>query len=264
MPTVIAELDRVILLIESKIPANPNSPQNLKRSEKLQRKLSDYFDSLARAFPYHRLSAIYSKYVKESLGADSSGIIDPMLSSFTSELELTIAGELADVYFEGSAEMISWGQTNAGIPITYEGPPMSEAVKWAKDHSAKLVTQVNAETKRRIAQTISDGIKNKRGIPGISRDLRNTFDSMSKYRSELIARTETASSLSQASLDRMEGMGVTGKEWITVGDDRVSPECYGNESEGAILRGQTFSGGVMAPPQHPACRCCVAPVMLKK
>ena len=77
---------------------------------------------------------------------------------------------------------------------------------------------------------------------------------MSKHRSELIARTETANALSQASLDTMEDMGIDGKEWVTAGDDLVSDDCLGNEAEGVIPRGQAFSGGVDGPPQHSDCR----------
>ena len=111
---------------------------------------------------------------------------------------------------------------------------------------------------------VSQGIENKRGIPGLARDIKQSFGDMSKYRSELIARTETANALSTASLDRMGEMGIEGKEWITAGDDRVSDECLGNEAEGVIPVNQSFSGGVMAPPQHPDCRCVVAPAILPK
>ncbi|GAG61049.1 unnamed protein product, partial [marine sediment metagenome] len=83
-------------------------------------------------------------------------------------------------------------------------------------------------------------------------------------RSELIARTETANALSTASLDSMSDMGIEGKEWVTAGDANVSDECQGNEAEGVIPVNQEFSGGVMAPPQHPDCRCTVAPARLSR
>ena len=85
---------------------------------------------------------------------------------------------------------------------------------------------------------------------------------MSRHRSELIARTETADALSQASLNAMEDMGIEGKQWITVGDEKVSDECLGNEADGVIPVGQAFSGGAMAPPQHPDCRCALSPARL--
>ena len=261
---VMQELERVIALVESKIPANPNSENHVSRAGKLQRKLSSYFNKLADAFPYHKLGTIYSRYITESIGTDTGGIIDPMLSSFTSELEAIIAGELAEVYFEGSAEMVSWGQTKAGVPITYEGPPMSEATKWAKAHAAKQVTLINATTKDRLARTISDGIKNKLGVPGLGRDIRNNFGNMTKYRSELIAKTETRQALFQASHDRSVEMGVTGKEWIlgSGGQQGNCDACIGNADQGVIPINQDFYN-----PEdtiHPGCTCAIAPAMLKK
>ena len=198
------------------------------------------------------------------LNKDVENILDPILKTFDDTLTTEINGQLVETYVSGQAEMITWGKTKGGIPIAYEGPPVSQAIDWAEKHGATLVTQLDEETKTRLAHTISQGIENKRGIPGLSRDIRTTFADMSKHRSELIARTETASALSQASLDTMEDMGIDGKEWVTAGDDRVSDECEANEAEGVIPVGQTFSGGVMAPLQHPDCRCTLAPARLKR
>ncbi|KKL89940.1 hypothetical protein LCGC14_1909680, partial [marine sediment metagenome] len=66
------------------------------------------------------------------------------------------------------------------------------------------------------------------------------------------------------SLETMEEMGINGKEWVTVGDSDVSEECLANEGQGVIPVGQTFSGGTAAPPQHPDCRCTVAPARLRR
>ena len=198
------------------------------------------------------------------LNKDIENILDPLLASFDTRLTTNLNGHLSETYISGQAEMITWGKTNAGVPIAFEGPPISQAVNWASKHGATLVTQMDKETQRRLALTISNGIQNKRGIPGLSRDIRKTFDDMGKHRSELIARTETAEALSQASLDNMEAMGIDGKEWVTAGDDLVSDECLGNEAEGVIPTNQTFSGGVSAPPQHGNCRCALAPARLPK
>jgi len=198
------------------------------------------------------------------LEKDVENILDPILATFDNKLTSDIAGQIAEINISGTAEMVSWGKTKAGVPIAYEGPPIQGAIDWAKEHSATLVKGIDEETKKRLAYTIKQGIETKRGIPGLARDIRTTFGDMSRHRSELIARTETANALSQASLDTMEDMGIDGKEWITAGDDRVSEECEGNENEGVIPVGQTFSGGVMAPPQHPDCRCTLAPARLRR
>jgi len=198
------------------------------------------------------------------LNKDIESTLNPLLSTFDDTLTTMFEGQLSETYISGQAEMISYGKTKLGIPIAYEGPPISQAVNWAGKHSATLVKGLDDVTRERLARTISNGIANKRGIPGLSRDIKNTFGDMSKYRSELIARTETANALSTASLDSMADMGIEGKQWITAGDSDVSDECMGNEAEGVIPVGQTFSGGVSAPPQHPDCRCVVAPARLRK
>ena len=198
------------------------------------------------------------------LNKDIENALDPLLATLDDTLTTQINGHLSTIYFTGSAEMVTWGKTKAGVPIAFEGPPMSQAIDWAEKRGATLVKGLDEETKRRLAHTISQGIETKRGIPGLTRDIRKEFADMSRYRSELIARTETANALSEASLDRMDDMGIDGKEWITAGDARVSEECEANENEGVIPIGQTFSGGVMAPPQHPDCRCTLAPARLRR
>ena len=204
------------------------------------------------------------KYVKEQLGSETRGMLDPLLGAFDETLQAEVSGHLTTIYSTGSTEMITWGKTKAGVPIAFEGPPISQAISWAEKEGARLVTQMDTETKRRLAQVVSDGIANKRGVPGLARDIRTTFADMSKHRSELIARTETSNALSQARLDRMQDMGIEGKEWVTVGDDRVSEECEANEGQGVIPANQAFTSGPMAPPQHPDCRCTVAPSRLPK
>ena len=262
--TIVAELSEMINLLEAQIPANPRSLKNQSLRKKLERELAKYFKSLEDAFPYTEIARLYDLYVKESIGSETKNIFDPLLATLVANLNYRLNGHLVTIYMSASAEMITWGKTKAGVPIAYEGPPIEQAIEWAEKQGARLVTQMDEETRRRLAKTISDGIVNKRGIPGLARDIKKEFADMSRYRSQLIARTETSNALSQASLDRMKDMGIEGKEWVTAGDDRVSDECLGNEADGIIPVGQAFSGGVMAPPQHPDCRCTIAPARLPK
>lgn len=260
----IAELGQILSLLEAQIPANPNSEGNLSLRGKLRQDLAKYFRSLEDAFPYAEVAGLYDRYVKESLGSETGNILNPLLATLADTLLIGLNGHLTTIYVSGSAEMISWGKTKAGVPIAFEGPPISQAVNWAEKRGAKLVTLMDEETKKRLAHTISQGIENKRGIPGLARDIRGEFADMGKYRSELIARTETSNALSQASLDRMKDMGIEGKEWVTAGDDRVDKVvCAPNERQRIIPVGQAFQSGHMAPPGHPACRCTLAPARLR-
>ena len=63
MSTVVAELNEIIKLLEADIPASQSSPKNQKLKQRLEKSMAKYFDSLANAFPYQKLSAIYNRYV---------------------------------------------------------------------------------------------------------------------------------------------------------------------------------------------------------
>ena len=93
---------------------------------------------------------------------DIDDILDPLLATFEDTLTANLNGHAVETYMSGQAEMITWGKTKGGIPIAYEGPPISQAINWAEQHGAQLVTKMDAETKRRLANVISQGIENNR------------------------------------------------------------------------------------------------------
>lgn len=191
-------------------------------------------------------------------------ILEPVVKVLKTSLTTTIQNHLIHAFIRGDLELVTWGKTLGGIPITYEGPPMEQAIKWAKDHCAQLVTKMDDETKTRLAQVVSDAIQNKRGIPGLARDLRNTFDDMSKYRSQLIAKTETRNALWKGSHERMVAMEIDGKEWVlgSGGNEGNCDECIANAGAGIIPVNEEFpnpEGSI-----HPGCTCAIAPARLGK
>lgn len=145
----------------------------------------------------------------------------------------------------------------------FEGPPIQEAIRYAQTRGAQLTAKygLTPSSANRLAQIVSDGIKNKRGIPGLARDIRKEFPDISKIQSELIARTETAYSLEAAFIERSKAMGIEYKEWVCVPDS--CDICRTNAAVGVIPMNQRFPGGVMHPPQHDGCRCALAPARLR-
>ncbi len=191
-------------------------------------------------------------------------ILEPILAAFRIRLEATLLNHAVIAYLRGSAQMVEFGRTIlTDRPIFYEGPPMQQAINYANKHAAQLVTKMDMETKDRLAKVIGDAIKEKRGVDGLARGIRKEFADMSKYRTQLIARTETRDALLHASQERMEAMGVTGKQWIlgSGGQEGNCELCRANAAVGAISVDEEFP-----TPQydiHPGCTCAVAPVMLK-
>lgn len=180
-----------------------------------------------------------------SLESDIDALLDPLIATFSSSLQTDLEGELVSIYVAGDAQMVAWAKQ------PFEGPPAKAAVDFAKKRSATLIKELDDVTRTRLRNIISNGIQTKRGVPGLARDIRGAFTNMSRYRSELIAQTETADALGEAFMDRGKALGITGKEWITAGDERVSAECLDNEAAGAIPIDQAFPAGPMHPPQHP-------------
>ena len=205
---------------------------------------------------------MYYRHVKEALGAETRDILDPLLITMASDLSYRLNGHMVAIYISASAEMITWGKTKAGIPIAYEGPPIEQAISYAEKHCAKLVTQMNEETRQRLAQVIGEGIEQKRGIPGLTHDIKSEFANMTKRRSEMIARTETNDALSQAFMDRAHDMEIDGKEWGVGGEP--CEVCEDNEAEGVVPIDHVFSSGHERPPAHPNCCCALAPARLPK
>ena len=64
MSEAIRKLNKLISLMEAEIPANPNSPKNLRLRKRMEGDMAKYFSALGIAFPYSKLEKIYNKYVE--------------------------------------------------------------------------------------------------------------------------------------------------------------------------------------------------------
>jgi len=205
--------------------------------------------------------------MKEFFWTETGQVIDPVLAAFSTPLKNQLAREVAQVYISGSAQMEEYAKTLGGRSIYFEGPPIQKAIDFANTQCATLVTKMNDETRKLIANTIADSIQNKRGIDGMRVDLERLFkrmkrgDEMSISRARMIARTESNSALSQSFLDRGEALGITHKEWITTNPCDVCVACG---AAGVVPMDYDFPHQGMdpkRPPAHPNCRCALAPAL---
>ena len=65
MTQLTQEIDNLISLLEARLPANPRAPENVRKAERLERKVRAYFKALDQAFPYDAIEALYYRHVKE-------------------------------------------------------------------------------------------------------------------------------------------------------------------------------------------------------
>jgi len=158
------------------------------------------------------------------------------------------------------------------------------AVKWAEKHTAQLVTEVIEETKQAIREQVKAGIDYGKSIQKIAKELRpivgltsRQAGAVAKYRSlleeqalpeqkisslveryanrlhrfrtQMIARTETASALSEGTLQGFEQIGI--KRVQGVADEEACEYCLEN-IDGKIFTLDEAHGVI---PAHPNCEC---------
>ena len=59
------QLESLLSLLSESIPANPRSPKNQRKANRLERTMQRYFKALEQGFPYEAVEIIYNRYVKE-------------------------------------------------------------------------------------------------------------------------------------------------------------------------------------------------------
>ncbi|MGB9866726.1 MAG: phage minor head protein [Bacillota bacterium] len=127
-------------------------------------------------------------------------------------------------------------------------------MEWINQHAFELVEQVTETTVKQLRLTLEEGWKAGEGIEDLARRIRQVFDQATRYRSFVIARTETTAAANMAQIAVMERAGHRYKMWWAAQDERMCPLC--GALHGKTVRiDEEFAPGVFAPPRHPNCRC---------
>ncbi|MDE2426914.1 MAG: phage portal protein [Elusimicrobia bacterium] len=141
----------------------------------------------------------------------------------------------------------------------------TRAVDWAKRRAADLIKsdgtggELIDATRNLIRSTIEQAAQEGWSARTLSNELQDTY-AFSRDRAMTIARTELAMAYSNGAMQGYIASGVVkGKKWIL--DPDPCPVCRANAAQGEIPLLQAFQGGVMTSPQHPRCRCTVAPIV---
>jgi len=127
--------------------------------------------------------------------------------------------------------------------------------KFINQRAKEFATSVNDTTLQGLESTLSEGISSGEKTSQLVDRVNEVYSDFPMYRSELIARTESAAANNEGLLQSFDQSGVmNGKEWIAVLDDRTDEDCKDTDGE-IVLIHEKFSNGSMYPPLHPNCRC---------
>jgi len=182
--------------------------------------------------------------------------------------------EIAREGVSAGAAQISLTETSKAVQLANE-----RAEEWAADRAAELVGMkwidgelvINPNAEWSITESTRDMIRgdvNTAIEEGWSnqklRDALVENQGFSEERAMMIARTETAFADTQgnkAAYLEAKDAGLDVKwRWMTAGDDLVSEECEMNDGEVREI-GEEFPSGATECPQHPNCRCVLAPAV---
>lgn len=175
------------------------------------------------------------------------------------------------------------------------------SVIWAREKVAKLITEITTTARQTVRETVAEGITTGRTVEQIGRQLRlvvglTTRDALliSRFidenrqlkrellearatrlaakklnaRARLIARTEVMEATNAGQVAAWKNAAASGlldeslmKEFIATAD--ACPTCAALDGERVPVN-SAFSFGKLNPPVHPACRCAVGLVEVRK
>lgn len=184
-----------------------------------------------------------------------------------------LAGTLEDlaVPIQTAVETaVQTGANTAGATLRISGSFTLDnpaAVGYSEQYAAELVTRINETTRAGINSLVTEAVADGWSYQDLAGAIRETYSGFHtpqpqqhiRDRAEMVAVTEVgnayeAGTLQTAQLLQQAGLPME-KSWLTVGDDRVDPDCLANEAAGWIPADDPFPSGDMRPLAHPNCRC---------
>lgn len=149
--------------------------------------------------------------------------------------------------------------------------------KYIDEVMLKDMTEINETTRQKLKDEIIEGLEIGESISELQKRIEDVYEDIIKYRSEMIARTESQQWVHEGQIDGWKESGVvSGKEWITAYDERTCEDCQDNDGkiieldEDYYVKGDELPSGAQVdyrdigePPLHPDCRCTIAPITFK-
>lgn len=201
--------------------------------------------------------------LQESLTADDwIRVFDTATGATTEVFFEVIQAAARDALRRGALQTLA--DVNIDIAFNLRNP---RAENYLQQHGYGLISQIDAVTRGNIATIIDNGMAEGWSYNRMAREISSLYRQMAvgrpqqhiDSRAHLIAVTEIGNAYEAGSAIVVQDLQEAGlameKQWLTVGDGRVSDGCQANQSEGWIPYAQSHASGHMHPLRFPGCRC---------
>jgi len=212
--------------------------------------LMSAWDMLGAVIPDEFGDDVWGPWFEHAAEATAVSFIAPILAAAGAGLEAGAKQASVDL--------------GIGLSFDLKNP---RAVAYLEAHGAELVKGVNDTTREYIKTVVTDGVRDGKSYDQIAKEISARYEEFKVGKPQLhidsrahgIAVTEAGNAYVEGNAivaRDLQDAGLTmEKSWLTVGDDRVSPECQSNQDAGWIPFDDAFPSGHAQPLAHPYCRC---------
>ncbi len=244
------------------------------------RSIEDPFKkSMVKAFT--KQNELVNKAIKEALD-NNKDVGTAIERLYNKEMDEALKHTLAAAFINGLSVGAEHGQSLIGRKSVKE---ISEETRrlfnlWIDNYGLELAKDINDTTKKKLrkvlSESVSDGDDLRTRVKKLIEASDGMFDEDKKWRAELIARTESCTTMNAGSTVLYQSEGIEQKEWISVQDDRTRDAHLimdgvvvpitdkfevpaTSQSDGAWME---YPGDPSAPAgQVCNCRCTTAPIV---
>jgi hypothetical protein len=191
-------------------------------------------------------------WVKINVKLDNKAVAKALKKTYGSGWAFGARDAKNKIYSEVGFDWDTWEAGNESAAVLVDAP---RGLKTILDKNAITIKGIDDTTLDRIGSALANGLSQGLGAGEIANSIDYIIDDPA--RSMVIARTETARALVEASASEYRDNGITEVEWI-VGEP--CDICAENANQIMPL-GEEFPSGDVQPPAHPNCICDISPVV---
>lgn len=215
--------------------------------------LENFTKMIRNAYNNQLIQVVHSLHDED---VDNQALADLVVSPTSKFEKLSINDSLKASEYSSAFEIMGSKKAYQMLNLEYKNTKKNKMVqKYVSNHSFKmcksLVDDVREEAKKIIYEGVQEGyhpFKMAKKIRDIPNNPLNEQPNP-KFRSEMIAQTESAMSLNKGMDETMKSYGVEQANWITAGDMKVCSQCA------AMEKGNPYYIEDLPLVMHPRCRC---------